>query len=60
VKEIVEFSGSLWFNTDKPDGTMRKLSDVSKLKSLGWQHQVEIQDGLKLMYAWYTEYNILN
>lgn len=60
VKEIVEFSGSLWFNTDKPDGTMRKLSDVSKLNSLGWQHQVEIQDGLKLMYAWYTEYNILN
>ncbi len=60
VKEIVEFSGSLWFNTDKPDGTMRKLSDVSKLKSLGWQHQVEIEDGLKLMYAWYTEYNILN
>ncbi|HML63350.1 MAG TPA: GDP-L-fucose synthase [Dysgonomonas sp.] len=60
VKEIVEFSGSLWFNTDKPDGTMRKLSDVSKLNSLGWQHQVEIEDGLKLMYAWYTEYNILN
>ncbi|OJX61694.1 MAG: GDP-fucose synthetase [Dysgonomonas sp. 37-18] len=60
VKEIVEFSGSLWFNTDKPDGTMRKLSDVSKLNSLGWQHQVEIEDGLRLMYAWYTEYNILN
>ena len=60
VKEIVEFSGSLWFNTDKPDGTMRKLSDVSKLNSLGWQHQVEIEDGLTLMYAWYTEYNILN
>lgn len=60
VKEIVEFSGCLWFNTDKPDGTMRKLSDVSKLNSLGWQHQVEIEDGLKLMYAWYTEYNILN
>lgn len=60
VKEIVEFSGSLWFNTDKPDGTMRKLSDVSKLNSLGWQHQVEIEDGLKLMYTWYTEYNILN
>lgn len=60
VKEIIEFSGSLWFNTDKPDGTMRKLSDVSKLNSLGWQHQVEIEDGLKLMYAWYTEYNILN
>ncbi len=60
VKEIVEFSGSLWFNTDKPDGTMRKLSDVSKLNSLGWKHQIEIEDGLKMMYSWYTEYNILN
>ena len=56
IKEIVGFSGQLWFNTEKPDGTMRKLSDVSKLNSLGWKHKVDIQDGLNKMYTWYTEY----
>ncbi|MFV0329311.1 MAG: GDP-L-fucose synthase family protein [Dysgonomonas sp.] len=56
IKEIVGFSGQLWFNTDKPDGTMRKLSDVSKLNSLGWKHSINIEDGLKKMYTWYTEY----
>jgi GDP-L-fucose synthase len=56
VKRLVGFSGDLWFNTDKPDGTMRKLSDVSKLNSLGWRHKVEIEDGLRMMYDWYIEY----
>ncbi|MGL5787486.1 MAG: GDP-L-fucose synthase, partial [Bacteroidales bacterium] len=39
----------------KPDGTMKKLTDVSKLHDLGWQHQVEIEEGVKRMYRWYME-----
>ncbi|MFV0329790.1 MAG: GDP-L-fucose synthase family protein [Dysgonomonas sp.] len=55
IKNIVGFSGDLWFNTEKPDGTMRKLLDVSKLNSLGWQHKVDIETGLNMMYTWYTK-----
>ena len=58
IKRIVDFSGKLWFNTEIPDGTMRKLSDVSKLNSLGWKHKVEIEEGLNRMYSWYNKYII--
>ncbi len=57
VKNIVGFSGDLWFNIEKPDGTMRKLLDVSKLNSLGWQHKVDIETELNMMYTWYTKDN---
>lgn len=53
IKDIIGFSGKLWFNTEKPDGTMRKLQDVSKLNSLGWKHKIDINEGLGLMYSWY-------
>lgn len=56
VKDIVGFSGELWFNIEKPDGTKRKLLDVSKLHSLGWKHKVGIEQGLNSMYAWYNKY----
>ncbi|MFV0418537.1 MAG: GDP-L-fucose synthase family protein [Dysgonomonas sp.] len=56
VKAIVGFSGELWFNTEKPDGTMRKLSDVSKLQSLGWKHKIDIEEGINLLYSWYNKY----
>lgn len=56
VKKIVGFDGELWFNTEKPDGTMRKLTDVSKLHSLGWKHKVEIEDGVNFIYNWYKKY----
>ncbi|MFC4674001.1 GDP-L-fucose synthase family protein [Dysgonomonas termitidis] len=56
IKRIVDFSGELWFNIEKPDGTMRKLSDVSKLNSLGWRHKIEIEEGLNRMYSWYNKY----
>lgn len=52
VKEV-GYKGILRFNTDKPDGTMRKLTDVSKLHHLGWHHQIEIEEGVKKMYEWY-------
>ncbi|MDY0117394.1 MAG: GDP-L-fucose synthase [Sulfurimonadaceae bacterium] len=53
IKEIVGFKGELYFNADKPDGTMIKLTDPSKLHSLGWKHKVGLEDGIKTMYAWY-------
>ncbi|WP_418512675.1 GDP-L-fucose synthase family protein [Corallibacter sp.] len=54
IKNIIGFKGDLVFNTDKPDGTMRKLTDVSKLNSLGWKHSVELEDGIKKVYNWYV------
>ncbi|WP_297090100.1 GDP-L-fucose synthase [uncultured Draconibacterium sp.] len=53
IKAAVGFKGELYFNTSKPDGTMRKLTDVSKLHTLGWQHKIEIEEGVQLMYNWY-------
>ncbi|MCO4293007.1 GDP-L-fucose synthase [Solitalea sp. MAHUQ-68] len=50
VKEIVGFEGELTFNTSKPDGTPRKLMDVTKLHSLGWKHKIELPEGIKLAY----------
>lgn len=43
------------FDTSKPDGTMRKLIDVSKLHSLGWSHKVEIAEGVQKLFEWYQE-----
>lgn len=57
IKKIVGFNGELYFNTDKPDGTMKKLTDVSKLHSLGWKHSVELEEGIGKMYEWYVESN---
>ena len=49
----VGFEGTVEFDATKPDGTPRKLIDVSKLHSLGWTHQVEIDEGVKRLYDWY-------
>lgn len=55
IKNKVGFRGDLYFNKDKPDGTMRKLTDVSKLHSLGWHHTVEIQEGIERMIDLYIK-----
>jgi GDP-L-fucose synthase len=54
IKKIIGFKGELYFNTEKPDGTMLKLTDPSKLHSLGWKHEVELEDGIKIIYNWYS------
>jgi GDP-L-fucose synthase len=54
VKEKIGFRGELIFNTSKPNGTMRKLTDPSKIHGLGWHHQIEIDEGIKKLYDWYT------
>ena len=53
IKKTVGFMGKLVFNTQKPDGTMKKLTDVSKLKSLGWEFQIELEEGVFKIYNWY-------
>ena len=55
VAEAVGFEGEVVFDASKPDGTMRKLIDVSKLHSLGWTHKVEIEDGVKKLFEWYVD-----
>ena len=50
IKRIVGFDGELTFDSSKPDGTPRKLMDVSKLHSLGWKHEIELEEGIKLAY----------
>jgi GDP-L-fucose synthase len=55
VKRVVGFKGELKFNSDKPDGTMRKLLDVSKLEGTGWKYKVELEDGVKMAYKWFQE-----
>lgn len=52
VKEI-GFKGELRWDSSKPDGTMRKLTDVTKLHNLGWHHKIEIDEGIHKMYEWY-------
>lgn len=55
IKEIVGFRGEIYFNTDMPDGTPRKLLDVSKIKDLGWQYQTSLRDGIKKTYEDYVK-----
>ena len=56
VAKAIGFTGEIVFDASKPDGTMRKLIDVSKLHSLGWTHSVEIEDGVKKLADWYVEH----
>lgn len=55
IKDIVGFKGEILFNTDKPDGTPRKLLDVSRLNNLGWKYRIKLKDGIKEVYEWYKE-----
>ena len=55
VVKAVGFEGIVEFDASKPDGTMRKLIDVSKLHSLGWTHKVEIEDGVRKLFEWYKQ-----
>lgn len=56
VKAVVGFNGELVFDTTKPDGTMRKLLDVSRMKSLGWEAKVSLWDGIEKTYEWFLKH----
>jgi GDP-L-fucose synthase len=53
IAKVVGYQGSFRFDTSKPDGTPRKLLDVSRLTALGWQPSIPLADGLTSTYAWY-------
>lgn len=55
IKQTVGFTGELFFDTSKPDGTPRKLTDVTKLKELGWKYTVSLEDGVQRLYEWYLD-----
>lgn len=59
IKATVGFEGEIVWNKDMPDGTPRKLTDVTKLHGLGWTHRVELEEGVKLAYNWFKE-NVSN
>lgn len=59
MKEI-DFKGELLWDTSKPDGTLRKLTDVTKLHRLGWHHKIEIDEGIHLLYQWYLKGECIN
>ena len=56
IKDIVGYEGEIVFDTSKPDGTPRKLLDVTKLHNLGWQAKISLEDGIKQAYNWYTDH----
>lgn len=56
MKKVVGFAGALKFDSSKPDGTPRKLMDVSRLKALGWQYSVALEDGLRSTYEWFLQH----
>ncbi len=55
VKETVGFTGRLLFDSTKPDGTPKKLLDVTKIHDLGWKHSIELREGIRHFYRWYCE-----
>ena len=55
VRRAVGYAGKILWDSSKPDGTMRKLTDVSRLHSLGWHHRMEIEDGVPALYKWYVD-----
>lgn len=55
IKDIVGFKGELVFNTHKPDGTLKKVTDVSKLNALGWKHNMTLVEGVSSLYKWYLK-----
>ena len=55
IKKIIRFKGEFIFNTEKPDGTFQKVTDVSKIHELGWKHTINLEEGIEKMYAWYLQ-----
>ena len=54
ISKTIDYTGTISFDSSKPDGTMKKLTDPSKLNHLGWRHSVEIEEGVKRIFEWYN------
>ena len=55
IQKIVGHEGDIIWDATKPDGTPRKLMDVSKMHALGWKHQVNLEEGIRKTYQWFLE-----
>jgi len=55
IQQVVGHKGNLVWDSSKPDGTPRKLMDISKMHALGWKHEVDLMDGLRLTYDWFLD-----
>lgn len=55
IAETIGYSGNILFDAAKPDGTMKKVTDVSKINGLGWKHKIEIEEGVRKIYEWYVK-----
>jgi GDP-L-fucose synthase len=55
IKEVVGFTGKINWDTSKPDGTPRKLLDVSRIEALGWKAQISLEDGIRNTYEWFLK-----
>ena len=60
VAKVVGFEGEIVWDTSKPDGTPRKLLDVSRLKALGWQSKIGLEAGIKSAYDWFWQSGRIN
>jgi GDP-L-fucose synthase len=58
IGRVAGFSGNLCFDTARPDGTPRKLLDVSRLKALGWTPRIPLSEGIRSTYEWYQAHSI--
>ncbi|WNR43515.1 GDP-L-fucose synthase [Paenibacillus roseipurpureus] len=58
IQRVVGYDGELLFNTTKPDGTPRKLVDVTKISNLGWKAEIELEAGIRSAYQWFIEHHV--
>jgi GDP-L-fucose synthase len=58
ISEVVGYSGSLAFDSTRPDGTPQKVLDISKIRALGWTPEIPLKNGLELVYQWYLSQDI--
>ena len=56
IASTVGYTGEIRFLTDKPEGVLRRVSDCSRIKNLGWEHKYSLDDGLHLTYEWYKDF----
>jgi GDP-L-fucose synthase len=55
IQKVIGHKGRIFWDAEKPDGTPRKLMDVSKMKDIGWEYSTELEDGIEQTYAWFLE-----